>query len=130
MLGEVCTNSALHETFNSNNGAYLWPKVPCKRYISVLIRFLDVTVTYPTTFFYRYRCLMYQVYKYVYIILIIIVARRKHLHSIVYLAAKLDRITSPSYHHVLVHHVVLCVVFWGTPSFPKKTRKVKKKQPQ
>ena len=70
------------------------------------------------------------VYKYVYIILIIIVARRKHLHSIVYLAAKLDRITSPSYHHVLVHHVVLCVVFWGTPSFPKKTRKVKKKQPQ
>ena len=34
------------------------------------------------------------VYKYVYIILIIIVARRKHLHSIVYLAAKLDRITS------------------------------------
>jgi hypothetical protein len=91
MLSEVCTNSALHETFNSNNGAYLWPKVPCKRYISVLIRFLDVTVTYPTTFFYRYRCLMYQVYKYVYIILIIIVARRKHLHSIVYLAAKLDR---------------------------------------
>ena len=31
------------------------------------------------------------VYKYVYIILTIIVARRKHLHSIVYLAAKLDR---------------------------------------
>ena len=52
------------------------------------------------------------VYKYVYIILIIIVARRKHLHSVVYLAAKLDRITSPSYHHVLVHHLVLCVVFW------------------
>ena len=28
MLGEVWTNSALHETFNSNNGAYLCPKVP------------------------------------------------------------------------------------------------------
>ena len=38
------------------------------------------------------------VYKYVYIILIIIVARRKHLHSIVYLAAKLDRIR---HHHII-----------------------------
>ena len=55
------------------------------------------------------------VYKYVYIILIIIVARRKHLHSIVYLAAKLDtaclmiRLTRLFFHRAQVANICCAI---------------------